>query len=439
MSAQDANQDPDNNGITEGINSEDTPSSSTVASSSPTTLAQSPSSSAASSSASSSSPSSSLQTLNLSSLGVPHAQFSVLLSTLYNRWLSASGVLTRTIHTLANGYSTLLHLREQTLQFWREGRLMASIDRYAYYRPQIVIFPEGTTTNGSAVVTFHQGAFVPGVAVQPVLIRYPYSHFSPAYPMGVSLPRLFFQLLCQFRNDMEVHFMDVYLPSEEEKRNPALYANNVRKIMAEKLNVAVTNHTYEDALLLNEALSYNMKPACINVEVEKVKRLYKDMSLHELKLLLWRFKHIDTDADGVISYQEFARSLGLPEGSSYVKDLFSVLDTDESGAIDFREFVLGIAALNHKLNTKQIVELAFAAFDRDGDGYITTDELRQIFKQGLGCTEDQQLDKLLRRIDHDKHGKVRLEEFVKFVNTHPEYVHFFAYLTSKATAATEKQ
>ena len=39
--------------------------------------------------------------------------------------------------------------------------------------PQIVIFPEGTTTNGRALITFKPGAFIPAVPVQPVLIRYP--------------------------------------------------------------------------------------------------------------------------------------------------------------------------------------------------------------------------------------------------------------------------
>lgn len=39
--------------------------------------------------------------------------------------------------------------------------------------PQIIIFPEGTCTNRSCVLSFKPGAFYPGVAVQPVCIRYP--------------------------------------------------------------------------------------------------------------------------------------------------------------------------------------------------------------------------------------------------------------------------
>ncbi|XP_014668962.1 PREDICTED: lysophosphatidylcholine acyltransferase 2-like [Priapulus caudatus] len=38
--------------------------------------------------------------------------------------------------------------------------------------PQIAIFPEGTCTNRSCLISFKPGAFYPGVPVQPVLIRY---------------------------------------------------------------------------------------------------------------------------------------------------------------------------------------------------------------------------------------------------------------------------
>lgn len=39
--------------------------------------------------------------------------------------------------------------------------------------PQIIIFPEGTCTNRSCVLSFKPGAFYPGVPIQPVCIRYP--------------------------------------------------------------------------------------------------------------------------------------------------------------------------------------------------------------------------------------------------------------------------
>ena len=40
--------------------------------------------------------------------------------------------------------------------------------------PQLLIFPEGSTSNRKALMSFKPGAFVPGKPVQPVLIRYTY-------------------------------------------------------------------------------------------------------------------------------------------------------------------------------------------------------------------------------------------------------------------------
>jgi len=41
-----------------------------------------------------------------------------------------------------------------------------------------------------------------------------------------------FLLLCQFVNHMEVVRLPVYYPSQQEKEDPKLYANNVRKLIA---------------------------------------------------------------------------------------------------------------------------------------------------------------------------------------------------------------
>ena len=38
---------------------------------------------------------------------------------------------------------------------------------------QVLIFPEGTCSNRTGLITFKPGAFYPGVPIQPVCIRYP--------------------------------------------------------------------------------------------------------------------------------------------------------------------------------------------------------------------------------------------------------------------------
>ena len=45
--------------------------------------------------------------------------------------------------------------------------------------PQLLIFPEGSTSNRKALMSFKPGAFVPGKPVQPVLIRYIFHSWCP--------------------------------------------------------------------------------------------------------------------------------------------------------------------------------------------------------------------------------------------------------------------
>jgi 1-acyl-sn-glycerol-3-phosphate acyltransferase len=44
--------------------------------------------------------------------------------------------------------------------------------------PQVALFPEGTTTNGSYLLNFKVGAFKPGLPVQPVHFDYSDPLFS---------------------------------------------------------------------------------------------------------------------------------------------------------------------------------------------------------------------------------------------------------------------
>ncbi|GMJ02649.1 LYSOPHOSPHATIDYLETHANOLAMINE ACYLTRANSFERASE1 [Hibiscus trionum] len=97
--------------------------------------------------------------------------------------------------------------------------------------PMIMLFPEGTTTNGDFLLPFKTGAFLAGAPVVPVILRYPYQRFSPAWDSISGVRHVIF-LLCQFVNHLEVTWLPVYHPSQQEKDNPKLYANNVRKLMA---------------------------------------------------------------------------------------------------------------------------------------------------------------------------------------------------------------
>ena len=96
---------------------------------------------------------------------------------------------------------------------------------------QLLIFPEGTTTNGTCLIRFRTGAFVAGVPVQPVVVRLPFRHFSPTYE-SIYTWVFVLRMLSQFHNRLDAEFLPAYVPSDEERRDPHVYADNVRTAMA---------------------------------------------------------------------------------------------------------------------------------------------------------------------------------------------------------------
>ncbi|XP_075242943.1 lysophosphatidylcholine acyltransferase 1-like [Convolutriloba macropyga] len=114
---------------------------------------------------------------------------------------------------------------------------------------QVALFPEGTTTNRKCLISFKTGAFQPGVPVQPVVVKWP-NHFDCvtwAF-VGPSVYKLIWLQLCQITTFVQVQYLPVYTPSDEEKSDPTLFANNVRHVMASVLNVPVTSYTYRDGV-----------------------------------------------------------------------------------------------------------------------------------------------------------------------------------------------
>lgn len=97
---------------------------------------------------------------------------------------------------------------------------------------RLLVFPEGTTHAARCLVKFRSGVFVAGEPVQPMALRYPpqlgWTDGLGAHVFGV-LTRLFWTV--------EVIRLPVYVPSEAERSNPQLYADNVQAAIASALEL----------------------------------------------------------------------------------------------------------------------------------------------------------------------------------------------------------
>jgi lysophosphatidylcholine acyltransferase / lyso-PAF acetyltransferase len=89
---------------------------------------------------------------------------------------------------------------------------------------------------------------MPGVAVQPVVLSYPFENLDVSWTANDSPGRMLLRMVSQVYNRMTVEYLPVYHPSDEEKANPDVYAKNVQQWFAKQTSKAVCNISNYDLL-----------------------------------------------------------------------------------------------------------------------------------------------------------------------------------------------
>ncbi|XP_059456277.1 lysophospholipid acyltransferase LPEAT2 [Corylus avellana] len=195
--------------------------------------------------------------------------------------------------------------------------------------PRLLLFPEGTTTNGGVLISFQLGAFIPGYPIQPVIVRYPYVHFDQSWG-NISLGKLMFRMFTQFHNFMEVEYLPVVSPLNNQKESAVHLAQRTSHAIATELNVIQTSHSYGDLMLVMKASqSRQEKPSSYMVEMARVESLFHISSLEAVDFLD-KFLSMDPDPSGRVKFYDFLRVLrlkacSLSEEVSYPNNLFSSL------------------------------------------------------------------------------------------------------------------
>lgn len=118
---------------------------------------------------------------------------------------------------------------------------------------QVLIFPEGTCTNRTRLITFRLGSFYPGVTVQPVTVRYDNLLDTVTWTWeGITAVWVIVYSLSQFYMNCTIEFLPPYNPDKQEMEDPKLFAANVRKVMADSLGVGTTDCNYFDYLKMEK-------------------------------------------------------------------------------------------------------------------------------------------------------------------------------------------
>merc|ERR1711953_26342 len=114
------------------------------------------------------------------------------------------------------------------------------------------------------------------------------------------------------------------------------------------------------------------------------------------------FQMFDKDGDGTISTKELGavlRSLGLNPGQDEIDEMIEETDRDNSGAIDFREFCSLMVKREREKETVEDLKQAFRVFDKDGNGYVSTSELKFVMnKLNVHFTEQELQEMILGKL-----------------------------------------
>ncbi|GAA6231815.1 lysophosphatidylcholine acyltransferase 1-like [Lates japonicus] len=287
--------------------------------------------------------------------------------------------------------------------------------------PQIMIFPEGTCTNRSSLILFKAGAFIPGLPVQPVVLRYPNKLDTVTWTwQGPGAFKILWLTLCQPHNPMEIEYLPIYTPSNEEKENPALFANNVRKLMAKALEVPLTDLSFDD-----REISLSQGPLCI----------YDYCSLLEFNQLVCRLglragtrgKILEEQAKRAMKLQgdrlgleDFAQFLNLPVTDT-LTEVHSLFDQHGDGQIDIRHFVIALSTVHRPSKSMETLKLAFKMYESEENGDILEEDLTTILEIMLGV-RDVELSGLFLSLDRPDKEKITYDELHHFIEQHPHFV-----------------
>ncbi|XP_066378532.1 lysophospholipid acyltransferase LPEAT2-like [Miscanthus floridulus] len=290
--------------------------------------------------------------------------------------------------------------------------------------PRVLLFPEGTTTNGRFLISFQHGAFIPGYPVQPVVVRYPHVHFDQSWG-NISLLKLMFKMFTQFHNFMEVEYLPVVYPPEIKQENALHFAEDTRYAMARALNVLPTSYSYGDSMIMARAVEAG-KVNCSNymVEMAWVKDIY-GVSTAEAMELLEHFLAMNPDNDGRVEAEDFWAHFGL-DCSPLCKKIFHYLDLGIKESITFRQFLVGCAHLRKQPLFQGACETAFEKCRDPETSEISRAQLADVLRLSMLLPSDDKMLELFKTFDIDGDDKISRDDFMTCLGRFPFLIAFFA-------------
>jgi len=130
------------------------------------------------------------------------------------------------------------------------------------------------------------------------------------------------------------------------------------------------------------------------------------------------FLAMDEHHHGAITFNDLKSIMGdkfrVPEQE--VKRVFVALDAHQDGEIHYSDFLAAMIFCGHVQVCEEHVRETFRKFDSRDAGYITTDNLREVWGDKI---DGQSVERLFCEVDVNKSGRVTYDEFASYMSDKP--------------------
>ena len=143
-----------------------------------------------------------------------------------------------------------------------------------------------------------------------------------------------------------------------------------------------------------------------------------EFELHEIQVIemikidmIWNYIFLFTADD----LDDILRGMGFRPSKEELKEILEEIDEDGSGEIEFEEFCQLCAKFlieePDEETMKTELKEAFRVYDKEANGFITTDQLREIIAELDQRLTKEDLDGIIEEIDEDGSGTMDFDEF----------------------------
>lgn len=120
----------------------------------------------------------------------------------------------------------------------------------------------------------------------------------------------------------------------------------------------------------------------------------------DFKAMRAAFRAIDTSGSGIITREQILKGFNFDNhithiNNDYIDQLFQQLDFNNTGQINYSEFLAATVDKKTALKNANLL-FAFNYFDIENKGYITKEDLKEVFRRQGKSVGDAELNDIIR-------------------------------------------